>query len=70
MDMKKALLAFFFLLIQPAIKLPSSLDLVVECMGMSITCRDAGKAQLLQMYCQKAPVEAICLFVCLFFMYL
>lgn len=53
----------FFKLIQFATNLPSSLDLVVEWVGMSIICRDAGKAQLWQMDCQKAPVEAICLFV-------
>lgn len=57
----------FFLLIQFAINLPSSLDLVVEWVGMSITCRDAGRAQLWQMDCEKALVEVACLFVFIFY---
>lgn len=60
MDMKKALLAIF-LLIQFTINLPSSLDLLVEGVGMSIACRDAGRVQIWQTDCKKAPVKVICL---------
>lgn len=32
-----------------------------ECVGMSIACRDAGRVQIWQTDCKKAPVKVICL---------